>query len=1086
MIRFIQHYGVKRILGVETNARRATVTIFPPDEKAATAEATSPAPVKLRIDARDTTKAADRFLALATTATPRLSWVIPLLRNGQRQSAFEVRMFAETASAGAPETTLWSSGQVESEQTFAVLGAPLAPFTRARFSVRARDEAGTWSQWSPSAQVETGPLALPDWGTTWVSHPPLHALRRSFDLSAPVVSARLHLAAQGLVRASVNSSAVNAGASDPSRTDLARALYRSYDVTDLVRQGENTLDLDCARGEWERTGEEPRLLASLVVDLEDGSRQVVGTGPGMSAAPSVVTVEEPFYFERHDAMADRSFRPAENLVVREAVAEPESAATPPLRVEVDPAPAIRSVQVMDAVELSPSTSRTWDLGVNIAGRSRVVLRSGVPRGTVIRTIHGEHLTDDGHVDTTNLTMPFDHGRVRQSVEYVIAGDTDELLEAWFCYHGFRYVEVLGLPTDAIVHVDAVTLHTDLPVISTLITNDAKVNALVVAAERTLLNNVHGIPEDCPTREQSGWTGDTASVTEFEFAAFDMESFFVKWLGDLRTSQQPGGWIPAIAPDIRAKKTLADPVWGAALQRVLVGHWLNYGDSAIVEACLPALRAWADFQLSCRSDNGTIGDSPISYGHDWLGLEQTPPELHHTAATIDCLEVLAGLEDAVGRGDEAELRHGQADELRAAARRAFVDDNSIVVGNGSQGSYAVAIEAGWVRGAERESAADRIENDLRLRGNRVSSGFATTRTVVRALSHTGRSQAIFDALHQPNEPGIGAMLDHGNGTFWECWWIDPLNTGTGSLDHIGLGGPFAAWAWQSLAGLYPIEAGYRRFVVEPQFVDGVDSLDLVTETVLGTIAISYRRNAGRVQLELTVPVGAEAVVRLPGMSEKRLRSGQHSLSGDTGVSGARVDPGHLAPWSPPSIAPLSSDVRGESGLLQSAIDSSSITVGDGIVLDILPDGVRCMPVPHAQLAGPIVRISELDGAASAAGPSASVTFAEPLDLSGASFVYALVDLCLPNPARPMHPQLTLRSSDGGERTSSGRLWPAGWNRVAVDVDGWSGAASIQSIDVGLCFERASDVDAPDAPIPSTVPAAFHLGELGYSESRRTWP
>jgi alpha-L-rhamnosidase len=1062
------------------------MTVPQADTKTVSSEMRSPAPVRLRVDSRDTSASKDRFLALARSATPRLSWIIPLVRTGQRQSAFDVRLLEGTNSTGGPEVILWSSGPVESESTFIVPDTSLAPHSRARFCVRARDENGSWSPWSTAADVETGPLSLSDWGTSWVSHPPLHTLRRSFEISDSVLSGRLHITAQGLVRASVNSTPVNSAASDPSRTDLARALYRSYDVSDLIRQGKNTLDLDCARGEWERTSEQPRLLVALVIDLDDGSRQVVGTGPGMSAAASIVTVEEPFYLERHDAVATRTFLPAEKLVQLAAHVEPESAATPPVRVEVDPAPAIRSVDTLEAVELSSTAARTWDLGVNIAGRSRVVLRSGVPRGTTIRTVHGEHLTDDGHVDTTNLTMPFDHGRVRQSVEYVVAGDDDELLEAWFCFHGFRYVEVLGLPVEAVIHVEAVTLHTDLPAASTLFTDDVKVNALVAAAQRTLLNNVHGIPEDCPTREQSGWTGDTASVTEFEFAAFDMESFFAKWLGDLRTSQQPGGWIPAISPDVRASKTLADPVWGAALQRVLIGHWMNYGDSAVVDECLPSLRAWVDFQLSCRSDDGTIGRSPISYGHDWLGLEQTPPELHHTAATFDSLEVLASLEDAVGNDDEAELRRTQAEELRTAARKAFVDESDTVVGNGSQGSYAVAIEAGWLRGAERDRAAERIEKDLRVRGNRVSSGFATTLTVVMALGHTGRSQAIFDVLHQPNEPGIGAMLDHGNGTFWECWWIDRFNTGTGSLDHIGLGGPFAAWAWRSLAGLRPIEAGYRRFAIEPQFVDGVNSLDLVSQTVLGTIGISYRRDVEGVHLQVTVPVGAEAVVRLPGIPEKRLCPGHHSLRGDAPALEARVGPALETPWSPPSIAPLSSDVRGESDLLQRAIDSLSITVGDEIVLDILQDGVRCMPVPHAQLAGPIVRVSHSDSASSRTGPSASVSFDVPLDLSEASFAYALLDLCLPNPARPMHPQITLRSSDGSVRSSSGRLWPAGWNRVTVDLNGWPGSASIQSINVGLCFDGVSDIEKYSGVDVSETPAAFHWGGLGYSTSRRTWP
>ncbi|WP_344210578.1 family 78 glycoside hydrolase catalytic domain [Kribbella sancticallisti] len=1063
---------------------------------------TSPTPMTLRVDGRSTAAAqatpgesmirpADRFVALASERRPRLSWVVPLERNGQRQTAFRLRVSAGTSDPRGGDTLLvFDSGEVEAGDPFVELGIDLAADCLYSWTVRVRDEAGAWSQWADPASCETGPWQYDDWSAEWVAHPALTVLRRKVLLEQPTERARLHLTAQGLVRASVNGVAVNADASDPSRTDLSRALYRSYDVTDLLAVGENTIEFALGLGHWERSGEDPRLLAELVAHADDGTIMRAGTGAEMDAADAQVTREEPFYLERHERIGDAAvFGASDALRVLEPEVDPASIATPPSSIAPDPSPPLHRVAVHEVTELSRSAvSRVYDVGTNIAGRTRLTVTDPVPAGTVVRVVHGEHLDAAGRLDTTNLTMPFDHGRVRQAVEYVIEGTVREVLEPWFAYHGFRYFEIFGLAADADVTVEAWSLHSDLASVSELETDDPQVNALVRAARRTLLNNVHGIPEDCPTREQAGWTGDTASVTEFEFSAFDLQTFFSKWLADLRTSQQGDGSIPAISPDIRAVRISPDPVWGAALQRVLLGHWLHYGDERVVRETLPALRRWADYQLMLRTADGVVGNAPISYGSDWLALEQTPPPLHHTTATIDSLESLATLEEATGSVDAAAVRRAQADVLRTASRTAFYDDERDVFGNGTQAANAIAVESRALTGAEAERAAGRIAEDVRARNDRLTSGFATTRTTIRALARTGHSQTIFDTLHQPAEPGIGAMLDHGPGTFWECWWIDPQNTGTGSLDHIGLGGPFAGWAWQWLAGVQPIAAGWSRFEVAPQFVDGVDSLSLRSRTVRGTLELRYRVSGPQTVVELTVPVGSEAVLRLAGRDDI-LGPGWHERTIATALvrtTTRRTAYSAEKPWRPPSRPSPSPDVVGERGWLRRALADNTIEATGSEPVVVLPDGLRCMPVPHEQPDAPValVRSSELTVAGEAAALSVRLpVVAAGTDLSDATFVYAMLDLCLENPQRPLESFLVVRGADGSTTEGTGTIWPAGWNRVTVDVSALATRTAIESVEVSIRI-RANSADSSGSA-DNDVPLGFHLGDVGYSTVRRTW-
>jgi alpha-L-rhamnosidase len=1028
----------------------------------------------------------ERAVGTVASSMPVLAWKLGPDFADRDIAGFEVEV------RGSAGESVWSSGVTVSNATEVVVASALRPHSAFSWRVRVADRSGRWSRWADSS-FETGPFEYSDWHARWLSVPQLAWIVTPFQVWRPVVKARLYVTGQGIVRASLNETTVNADRMDPTRTDFVRALFRSYDVTDALHHGANALAFVCGLGEWARTGCQPRLLAELMIWHDDGSISRIAPGPASAVKRSEVTIEEPFYLERHDAVALASHsqlspqHPLDAPVVLEPATVPGSPATPPADILSDSTPPVRTVETFVPTEIGRSQrARLFDVGVNIAGRSTLTLLDDVPQGTVIQVQHGEHVGADGHIDTTNLTMPYDHGRERQLVEYVARGVPGEKHEPWFAYHGFRYLEIRGLPDHARIAVAATSVHTDLVSSGFVSTDSPIIDTLQAMARRTLLNNVHGVPEDCPTREQAAWTGDAGSVAEYELAAFDSANFLAKWIADLETSQQPDGQVPAIAPDLHAARMPSDPVWGSALHRMLLGHLLHYGDIDLVQRALPTLRRWAGFQLSCIDDDGLVTGSPISYGHDWLALEQTPPPILHTAGVIDCLVALADLEAAVGDPDAAARHRAKAAELRAAARRAFFDQATGTFGNGSQGSYAVAVEAGILTGAEAEAAAERLVGLIRARGNRVSSGFATTRSVVRALTKHGWSQVVYDILMQPSEPGVGAMLTSGPGTFWECWWIDPTNTGTGSLNHVGLGGPFAAWVWQGLAGLRPTASGYAKFRIEPQFVDGVTRLELRTETVRGEVAIAYSRAGSRVHLEITVPPGSEGTLAIAGRADAALTPGSHVF--DIADVGMRPAAAQLAAAA--SRAPISADVVGSRTLL----DEAKVASGRANpTLQVLPV-LRCMPVPHEQPDHAVLKVLAMlpdngdgDGDGDGNGaPTVLLGLRTPLPVADTRFVYGLIDQCIAGSEVATSPLLVLHLSNGTTRESASKGWPAGWNRVAVDTAGIAAELDIVAIEIGLEYEEGTANNALGLyPNAKGNPVGFHLAEVGFSRRPRTW-
>ena len=1012
--------------------------------------------------------------------TPVLGWKIAPGFEGSGPTAFEVDV------RDGSNQTFWQSGTVESDACSVTVGRDLSPHSAYQWRVRVADDAMRWSPWSLST-METGPFDYSDWHAHWLAVPHLAQLVTPFHLAKPAIRARLYLTGQGLIRAGLNTVTINPDRMDPTRTDFARALYRSYDVADRLAVGDNTLTFVAGNGEWSRTGLSPRLLAELVIWHGDGSMSRVAPGPTADVFDSEVTVDDRFYLERHDAVrvaVDPASRPAPQILI--PAAHPASPETPPLDISADPTPPLRAVETFTPTHIgNPNGSRLFDVGTNIAGRSQLTVHGAIAPGTVIRVLHGEHIGHDGHIDTTNLTMPYDHGRERQLVEYVSSGQPDQTYVPWFTYFGFRYVEVTGLPNDADVTVTAQSLHTDLAPSGSITTDSPTIDRLLRVARRTLLNNVHGVPEDCPTREQAAWTGDTASVAEYELAAFDSAGFLDKWIADLETSQQADGQLPGVSPDLHASRMPSDPVWGSALHRMLWGHLLHYGDVRLVRRALPTLRKWVDFQLSCADDDGIISRSPISYGHDWLALEQTPPAIHHTAAVIESVLALAHLEEAIGDPDAAAHHRTIADSLRTAARALFFDAATGTFGNGSQGSFAVAIDAGILTDRDAESAGCRLVELIRERGNRVSSGFATTRSVVRALTKLGRSQVIYDILLQPDEPGVGAMLTTGPGTFWECWWIDPSNTGTGSLNHVGLGGPFAAWAWEGLAGLRPTAPGYSQFRLEPQFIHGIDHLELRTQTVRGEIAISYSTTAARTHIEVTVPPGSEGTLALPGQRDTVLAAGMHTFE----IEATHTAAGSPAPLTTPAAAHsrptgllAAADVAGSRVLL----NTSEVTGGQSDPTLHTLAALACMPAPHEQPDGPVLKVVATTAGESALAPTVVLTPPAPIPVTGISFFYALIDQCIEGPERAAAPLLRLRLSNGRTLERSSTAWPAGWNRVAVDTAELDDTVSVIAIEAGLQYgDDAANNALALYDSASGIHAGFHICEVGFSTQLRTW-
>src|SRR5699024_1640126 len=106
---------------------------------------------------------------------------------------------------------------------------------------------------------------------------------------------RLYVTARGVYDAHLNGTTVGDHTLSPGWTDYHRRIqYQAFDVTDLVRDGENALGAIVAPGwhsgyvgfgpQCRHYGAAPELLMELHIDRADGSHEVIATGDGWRAS----------------------------------------------------------------------------------------------------------------------------------------------------------------------------------------------------------------------------------------------------------------------------------------------------------------------------------------------------------------------------------------------------------------------------------------------------------------------------------------------------------------------------------------------------------------------------------------------------------------------------------------------------------------------------------------------------------------------------------------------------------------------------------------------------------------------------------
>ena len=490
-------------------------------------------------------------------------------------------------------------------------------------------------------------------------------------------------------------------------------------------------------------------------------------------------------------------------------------------------------------------------------------------------------------------------------------------EPRFTQHGFRYAEISG-PERALAGLEAEGrfVHTDVAETGRFSCARPVIRAIHRNVRQGLLSNFMGLPTDCPQRdERQGWLADAHLAAEAAVLNFDMAAFYRKVLRDIRDAQDRQGRIPDFVPPYLVRFAPADPAWGSAYVTLAWLLYWYYGDKATLEEHFEGLQEVRRLSGPERPRPDHRGPGQIRRlvpAGEHRAQESRPgPDLDLVLCPRHRLP--GPHRGGAGPAGRSRSAHEQAAAIADAFNARFLRDGQYEVPRSGpvdllpgQTANALPLWLGIVPAAARKRVFAALtkavvdDQDCHL-----DTGILGTRFLLEALSRGGRTDAAFRIVAQTSYPGWGYMIREGATTLWERW-EKITSGGMNSHNHIMLGS-VDAWLYKHLAGVRCAAPGWKRAVIEPPLLDDCPTARASVAASGGTLSASWERKPGEFRLDVRVPAGTTAEVRIPLLSPKASVEDEAGLVWD----GARHRPGPSGTGAAVKAGRLVLKLRGES-------------------------------------------------------------------------------------------------------------------------------------------------------------------------------
>lgn len=604
-----------------------------------------------------------------------------------------------------------------------------------------------------------------------------------------------------------------------------RLLVPEYDVTSLLCEGENTIEIHYGGGYYASEKLEhdiPRYGDPKVIWRIFGDTPCEKFDIGSSEKDEIVASPVFDYYQMTHECQDYT---------RPAVWEKAVPATPPVtEYFLTDCPADRLATTLPVQRIGENL---YDCGENTTGFPVLCLTGA--RGSRVAVRFSEELDGNG-----GLCERLSHGQ-----HFVCISDGEKrTVTPFFTWFGFRYFTVEG---DAEV-LGVEVYHTDLRVTGEFRSDVPLLDRIHDLYLHTQLVNMHaGIPSDCPHIERRGYTGDGQLCAHAAMCMLDARAFYRKWIDDIADCQDVRtGHIQYTAPYVHSGGGPGG--WGSAILEVPYRYFKHYGDSEPLRLYYDRMLRYFDY-LEAHTENGLVTSDKAG---EWcLGEWGTPTEVVLPAPFVNNYFYVKTLEKAkevaalLGKEEDIPLFDARIAERKNAIIAAYFNrwDGNFL--GGLQGANAFALDIGL--GDER-TYSNTVAHYQKCGG--LDTGIFGTELLIRLFFSRGDGELATALLLSESEHSFAEMIRRGATTLWEYF---PGSLCDRSHNHPMFGAVVACF-YDYLLGIRQTEdsAAYRDLLISPVFVPQIAHLSGARELPYGRVSVSYRRTERGTDLTVTLP------------------------------------------------------------------------------------------------------------------------------------------------------------------------------------------------------------------------------------------
>ena len=774
-----------------------------------------------------------------------------------------------------------------------------------------------------------------------------------------VVSAKWMTSGLGVYEVYLNGQAVGNEFLKPGFTDV-RKTRRSftYDLTEAFNTGadaENVLSAQVTTGWWADKivttntsggmyGKKPAFRGVLELTYADGSKKLYGTDLENWKAGVAGPIKHAAIFdgEEYDAREKMGYEVADKLSKPELNNEfngeilPSAGAEIYLRKDLALAPVeaytwkdvegakegeagkvviAQRFAAGEPMTVKAGESLVIDFGQNSAAVPSFVFKAA--EGVTLTCLPGELLNDgngarsrgmdgpEGSLHRENLRMA-ESGMI---LTYTFAGDKGyETYHPTQTFFGYRYVSITATGDVTIKSVESipVTSITSAMEIGKIETGDESVNKLISNTYWGQLSNYLSVPTDCPQRnERLGWTADTQVFAETGTFFANTDSFFHKWMRDMRDSQNELGGFPGVAPYAQYGNEKMRLGWADAGIIVPWTVWKQFGDKQIIDENWESMNLFLDHIYETKYNHESLVAENGNYQWaDWLSYEplETCGGLHvangkimpeaitywnYLSASYWVIDAtyMVDMAKATGR-DTAKYEKIAADGKEYIMKNFLNADGTFktAILNTMQTPALFALKNKLVDGKAKEDMIARLRKNFAEHDNCLQTGFLGTSILMATLTENGMEDIAYELLFQRKNPSWLYSVDNGATTIWERWNSYMADKGMGprgmnSFNHYAYG-CVCEWIWETAAGIAsdPATPGFKHIIMRPIPDKRLGHITAEYNSAAGVIKSAWRYEGDKWIWEFTIPEGSTATVTLPGQTEsKTYESGTYTVT-----------------------------------------------------------------------------------------------------------------------------------------------------------------------------------------------------------------